>query len=380
MADPTPGLGGSRKASEAGEDQLLLIADHRMWVIRPHLAPGDAEHAKSFATPSDSKSASACAWAAGSSGRGVAFAGSFIVAGQPQDILGGALDHQDAPAVLLDQHRDAPALEIEGDLVELDPAGPVDIAVLAGSPRRAGFANPGLEMAVEPGRAPARARLSAPEIAICRTRRIFASVSVPVLSVHSTSMLPRSWIAARRFTITCSLGHAERAARERDRDDHRQQLGRQPDGQRQGEEEALEQRTVEQKVDQQHEQDEEHGEPHDQHAELVRCPAPGPPGAAYGAAGADLAELCRAPRLRHHEQGSRTADARNVPMKAALSAPLISSRDAIGDGMLFNGKGFAGQQGLVDEEILGLHHACRPPGPGRRRPAARRSPGTRASA
>ena len=29
-----------------------------------------------------------------------------------------------------------------------------------------------------------------------------ASVRVPVLSVHSTSMAPRSWMAASRFTIT----------------------------------------------------------------------------------------------------------------------------------------------------------------------------------
>ena len=34
---------------------------------------------------------------------------------------------------------------------------------------------------------------------------ILASVSVPVLSVHSTSMLPRSWIAPSRFTITCAF-------------------------------------------------------------------------------------------------------------------------------------------------------------------------------
>ena len=31
---------------------------------------------------------------------------------------------------------------------------------------------------------------------------ISAEVSVPVLSVHSTVMAPRSWIDARRFTIT----------------------------------------------------------------------------------------------------------------------------------------------------------------------------------
>ena len=34
---------------------------------------------------------------------------------------------------------------------------------------------------------------------------IVASVNVPVLSVHSTFMAPRSWIAKRRFTITFRL-------------------------------------------------------------------------------------------------------------------------------------------------------------------------------
>src|SRR5262249_9764582 len=36
----------------------------------------------------------------------------------------------------------------------------------------------------------------------CWASSILASVSVPVLSVQSTSMLPRSWIEARRLTIT----------------------------------------------------------------------------------------------------------------------------------------------------------------------------------
>ena len=35
-----------------------------------------------------------------------------------------------------------------------------------------------------------------------RSRWMRASVRVPVLSVHKTSMLPRFWIAASRLTIT----------------------------------------------------------------------------------------------------------------------------------------------------------------------------------
>ncbi len=43
---------------------------------------------------------------------------------------------------------------------------------------------------------------STPFPSTVRTSLIVASVNVPVLSVHSMSMAPRSWIAERRFTIT----------------------------------------------------------------------------------------------------------------------------------------------------------------------------------
>ena len=46
--------------------------------------------------------------------------------------------------------------------------------------------------------------LSRPSGSRCFSRRICASVSVPVLSVHRTSMLPRSCTAASRLTITRS--------------------------------------------------------------------------------------------------------------------------------------------------------------------------------
>ena len=44
--------------------------------------------------------------------------------------------------------------------------------------------------------------LSLPCGSTCFSSRILASVSVPVLSVHSTSMAPMSWIAVSRLTIT----------------------------------------------------------------------------------------------------------------------------------------------------------------------------------
>ena len=55
-------------------------------------------------------------------------------------------------------------------------------------------------------------------------------------------MLPKFWIAGRCLTITLLARHAHRALRERDRGDHRQELGRQADGERDGEEQRLERR------------------------------------------------------------------------------------------------------------------------------------------
>ena len=46
------------------------------------------------------------------------------------------------------------------------------------------------------------ALVSCPARPTCRASLMRASVSVPVLSLHSTSIAPRSWIADRRFTIT----------------------------------------------------------------------------------------------------------------------------------------------------------------------------------
>ena len=69
------------------------------------------------------------------------------------------------------------------------------------------------------------------------------AVSVPVLSLHRMSMLPKFWIADRCLTITLCARHAHRALRERDGRDHRQELGRQPDGERDREQQRLERRA-----------------------------------------------------------------------------------------------------------------------------------------
>jgi predicted RNA-binding protein len=67
---------------------------------------------------------------------------------------------------------------------------------------------------------------------------------VPVLSEHSTFMLPKFSIDARRLTMTFFARPCARAVGEVDADDRRQQLRREPDRQRQREEEGLEHRAV----------------------------------------------------------------------------------------------------------------------------------------
>jgi len=73
------------------------------------------------------------------------------------------------------------------------------------------------------------------------------------------------------LTITCRLGHPDRAPRQRDGDDHRQQLGGEPDRQRDREQERLEQGTVVEGVDQQHEQDERDRQARQQDSEAARA-------------------------------------------------------------------------------------------------------------
>ena len=62
-------------------------------------------------------------------------------------------------------------------------------------------------------------------------------------------------------------GHAQGAARERDRDNHRQQFGCEPDREGDGKWKARKPGPVEQQIDQQHEQHQDLGEPDDQQPE-----------------------------------------------------------------------------------------------------------------
>ena len=127
--------------------------------------------------------------------RSTAVASAMISSGAPLTI-------SSRRAGVLGQHRDAAALEVEGHVGDLAPAGksrcrraPARMASSSGLRMRA------FEAAVDRGQFQDAAAVGAVAPG-WPTSAMRASVSVPVLSVHSTLMAPRSWMAASRFTTT----------------------------------------------------------------------------------------------------------------------------------------------------------------------------------
>ena len=227
------------EGGEAGEDQVALVADRR----RGSWSAGTARQAMpSTRKPSAPKRLEVRRRTrrrvASSSGAAVGSAGSFVSAGQPQHVLRRALDDQQArgPSCSTSTETRRRSKSNGTSSIFVQPATSIAACCEDRLVERALHA--ALEMAVELGELEHALAVARRASRCAASSAIFASVSVPVLSVHSTSMLPRSWIAARRFTITCLLGHAQRAAGQRHRHDHRQQLGRQPDRQRQREQQA----------------------------------------------------------------------------------------------------------------------------------------------
>ena len=211
--DRRPGAGLRRieENGEAGEDKIALVGDRGGLVARVDRAAGDAEGAEALRAERVEGGLEGAARLGVE--RLLRSVRGLVPPGQPQQILRRALDDQTALGVVLDQDRDAPPLEIERHLVDLLPAGHVER--MGGEDRLVERAlHAAFEPAVDVGVGDRRAALSAPRPSIARTSLIVASVSVPVLSVHSTSMAPRSWIADRRFTITLRLASsiADRAS------------------------------------------------------------------------------------------------------------------------------------------------------------------------
>ena len=97
------------------------------------------------------------------------------------------------------------------------------------------------------------------------------SVSVPVLSVHRMSMLPRFSIASSRRTMTPRLLMARAPAESVTLMIAGKQLRRQADRERHGEQQRLDHRAVEQQVHRQHEQNDDDHHADQQIAELANA-------------------------------------------------------------------------------------------------------------
>ena len=107
--------------------------------------------------------------------------------------------------IALDEDRQSPAVEIEGNFVDF-----LELMIWVKRGRQfVVFENrdveqvlkSGLEVAVEIGVLENSIK-SSPYMSRQRFKIIRSCVSVPVLSVHRTSMAPKFWMALRRFTIT----------------------------------------------------------------------------------------------------------------------------------------------------------------------------------
>ena len=174
-------------------------------------------------------------------------------------------------AAVLDDHRHPPALEVEGDLVA--PAGSRATAGCSWLQDRlvhgAARARSGTTLFSAASRITASS--SSPrdvhvavdrDLAVGERARLVAAQDVHAAEVLDGGQLLDDDLLPR---------HAHRPAGQRHRDDHGQQLGREPDRQRHREEERLQQIAPEQRVDEEHEQHQEDDDLQDQEPEPARA-------------------------------------------------------------------------------------------------------------
>ena len=149
--------------------------------------------------------------------------------------------------------------------------------------------------------------------------------------VHGAKIVDRG----KPFDHHALFGHAQRAARQRHRHDHRQQLRRQTDGKRDRKQEGFEHRAAEREMRQQHEQHEEDGQPQDQQAKRW-IPRSKRSAAAAGKRGRDAAEAVALPVATTSIVASPLTT--EVPANNALNASggVVASQ---GPGYLSTGKG-----------------------------------------
>lgn len=260
--------------------------------------------------------------------------------------LGRALDDEQPLALALDHHRDPAPLEVEGHLVDAPVAG--DVGVLVAEDRVVhGRAQARLVGAVERGEPDHRLVVLAPQVHVPVDGDLPEREGPRLVAaehVHAAEVLD----GGQPLHDDLPPGHAHRAARQRDRHDHGQELGREPHRERHREEEGLERVAAEEGVD---EEDEEHEEEHDLEDQEAKAA-----GAALelGVGRPGVEPRGHAPELRagsrgHHDRGADAADHGGAVEDGA--------RRVGGARLLLGGERLARQRALVQEEVLGREQA-----------------------
>ena len=332
---------------EAGEDKIAFVGDRGGCVARIDHTGCDAQGAETLRTEAvEGRLEGATRLGVERLLRSVRV---FVSPGQPQQILRRALDDQTALALVLDQHRDTPPLEIERHFVDLLPARHVER--MGGQNRLVERAlHAAFELAVDIGIGDRRARLSAPRPSIARTSlmRGFGQRAglVGAQHVHGAEIVD----GRKALHDHLSLGQLHRRPGKRDRHDHRQQLRRQPDGERQREHQRFQHRPMEGNVHDQDKQHHQHGEAHDQHAETANADRKSGGRRLFRQARREMAErrLAAGPA---DENRRRAADHRGAGKDGVRrSGGVFGARRGVA-GLLLCRVRLAREERLVDEQI-----------------------------
>ena len=266
-----------------------------------------------------------------------------------QHALRRALGDQQAPAALLHDDRQAAALEVERDLVDPCVLGDGGMLVAEdGLVHRA--LEPGLVDAVEGGEPdhdlvalPAQVDVPVHRDPPFRERaRLIAQQDVHAAEVLDGGELLDDDLPPR---------HPHRAARQRHRDDHGQQLGGEPHREGHREEEGLEQIAPKQRIDEKGEEHEKGHDLEDQEAEAAGAALELGLGRAPHEDGSDAAELRRRPRP-HDEGSAEAAHHRGSAEHGVDRAAEIRRAQALRPRVLLARQRFTRERRFVDEEIL----------------------------
>ncbi len=186
-------------------------------------------------------------------------------------------DEQPTADGIVDEHRRHSAIMVEGTFASRRTP-PRDTAVASGASQSA--TSRGLPPTALPSSTvaslqskPSRNTSSSglPVGSTARTKLMWPSVSVPVLSVRRISMSPRSSMHTRRLTSTpCRARRRDPVGQTRGHD-RREQLRRDAHGDRQREQERFEQRPLQEQVDHEDRRGQDSGDLDEQHRELPQA-------------------------------------------------------------------------------------------------------------